>query len=86
MNTDTPLPIRIGICALMLSAAALADQYGPQAFAVANGTTSLGDGTTLAGSDGIAAVQDGALQLTRAGTSDTSSSFRIPSLSNSSQG
>ncbi len=86
MNPDTPLPIRIGICALMLSAVALADQYGPQAFAVANGTTSLGDGTTLAGSDGIASVQGGALQLTRAGTSDTSSSFRIPPLSNSSQG
>ena len=86
MNPDTPLPIRIGICALLLSAVALADQYGPQTFAVANGTTSLGDGTTLAGSDGIASVQDGALQLTRAGTSDTSSSFRIPPLSNSSQG
>ena len=86
MKSDSAVLIRISLCAMMVSTVALADQYGPQAFAVANGTTSLGDGTTLAGSDGIASIQDGALQLTRAGTSDTSSSFRIPSLGNSSQG
>ena len=53
-------------------------QYGPQVFDQPNGTTNLGDGTTLASSDDSAAVEGGALILTRDGTANTHASLRIP--------
>ncbi len=86
MSLDPRIILRNSICGLLLCAPTLADEYGPQTFAVPDGTTNLGDGTTIAGNDGVASIQNGALQLTRAGTGDTSSSFRISPLGNSSQG
>ena len=86
MTFKTPLLLWSCAGMLLVCHPATADQYGPQAFAVSNGTTTLGDGTTIAGTDGTASVQNGALRLTQAGTSSTFSSFRIPALSNSSGG
>ncbi|MFP6876421.1 MAG: CotH kinase family protein, partial [Roseibacillus sp.] len=51
-----------------------------------NGTTNLGDGTTIASSNGVASVQTGALRLTSAATTNTRSSFRIPALADSAEG
>ena len=61
---------KIRSVSLLFAATAMAHavQYGPQNFAVADGTTDLGDGTTIASSDGSASVQIGALQLTADGT------------------
>ena len=86
MSLDPRIILRNSICGLLLCAPTLADEYGPQTFAVPDGTTNLGDGTTIAGNDGVASIQNGALQLTRAGTGDTSSSFRISPLGNSRRG
>ena len=69
MTFKTPLLLWSCAGMLLVCPPAIADQYGPQAFAVSNGTTTLGDGTTIAGTDGTASVQNGALRLTQAGTS-----------------
>ena len=61
-------------------------QYGPQVFEQPDGTTNLGDGTTLASSDDSAAVEGGALILTRDGTANTHASLRIPAQAASAQG
>ncbi|MAT46801.1 MAG: hypothetical protein CMO35_05140 [Verrucomicrobiaceae bacterium] len=75
--------------ALALTAASLplnAVQYGPQIFNQPDGTTNLGDGTTLASSDDSATVEGGALILTRDGSANSHASLRIPSLAASAQG
>ncbi|MCH2065499.1 MAG: CotH kinase family protein [Roseibacillus sp.] len=74
---------------LALASASLplhAAQYGPQVFNQPNGTTDLGDGTTIASNDNSAAVEGGALILTRDGTTNTHASLRIPALAASAQG
>src|SRR5688572_6186234 len=59
---------------------ASAGSYGTQAFTFADGTTSLGDGSTIASSNGAASVQSNALRLTANGTGSTTSSFKLPDL------
>ncbi|MGI9241081.1 MAG: lectin-like domain-containing protein [Verrucomicrobiales bacterium] len=51
-----------------------------------DGATNLGDGTTIASNNGTCQVVDGALRITSAATGNTRSSFRIPSLTGSSEG
>ena len=46
----------------------------------ADGTTDLGDGSSIRSNDGVAKVVDGALQLTQDGTGSSQSAFRIPGL------
>lgn len=57
-----------------------------QDFTAADGTTDLGDGTTIASTDGTNSVQGNALRMTEVGTFSTRSSFRIPPLADSSKG
>ena len=57
--------------------------YGPQAFTFPNGTTSLGDGSTIASNDGVASVQNNSLRLTENGAGGTSSSYKLPNLDGS---
>ncbi|NIP96267.1 MAG: hypothetical protein GWO24_23675, partial [Akkermansiaceae bacterium] len=54
------LPPLLSIAALLLIASTTspAEQYGPQEFVHDDGTTDLGDGTTIASSDGTASVVD----------------------------
>ncbi|MBJ06409.1 MAG: hypothetical protein CMO40_04725 [Verrucomicrobiaceae bacterium] len=63
-----------------------AGRYGPQIFDYPDGSSNLGDGTTLASSDGTAAVEGGTLTLTGEGVSGTHASFRIPALAASAEG
>ncbi|MEM7383360.1 MAG: LamG-like jellyroll fold domain-containing protein, partial [Verrucomicrobiota bacterium] len=44
----------------------------------ADGTTDLGDGSTIASNDGTNSVQGGVLRLTQAGTNSTAASFVLP--------
>lgn len=78
------LALLLGLLACVASTHA--DQYGPQDFSVANGTTSLGDGSTIASTGNVASVQNGALRLTLDGTTGTRASFRVPALADSSEG
>ena len=57
-----------------------AGTYGPQAFSFPNGTTNLGDGSTIASSDNVAAVVNNALRLTANGVGGSSASFKLPNL------
>ncbi len=45
-----------------------------------DGTTDLGDGSTIASNNGVASVRDGALRLTQDLVNSTHSSFRVPGL------
>ena len=60
-------------------------QYS-QSFTFPNGTTNLGDGTTIGSTDGINSVQSNALRMTQDGVGNTASSFRIPAQPGSSLG
>lgn len=57
-----------------------AGTYGTQAFTFANGTVSLGDGSTIGSSNSIASVQSNALRLTANGTQNTNASFKLPDI------
>ena len=80
------LPLVCAANLILLPAATLAVQYGPQDFNRPDGTTDLGDATTIASSDGTASVQGGVLRLTDDATPNTYSSFRLPALSDSADG
>lgn len=58
-----------------------------QNFTFANGTTNLGDGSTLTTAGGIpASIQNNQLELTNAANLNTTNSFNIPALANSALG
>lgn len=74
---------------LVISASAVVLASGAeytQNFDVPDGTTDLGDGTTIGSNNGVAQVLGNALLLTNTATGSTRSSFRIPPLADSSQG
>ena len=73
------------LLALLIGGTSFGAQYS-QPFTAANGTTDLGDGTTIGSTNGVAQIQNNALLLTNTATGNTRSSFRIPALANSSLG
>ena len=87
-------PKLLALCAttstLVFTGSASAASYA-QDFTFADGTTNLGDGTTIgssvAGAAGsINSVQSNALRITQVNTNNQRASFRIPALANSSLG
>lgn len=73
------------------SAASLSAATYFQDFTFSDGTTNLGDGTTIGSSEAgvagtIASVQSNALRLTQVNTNNQRASFRVPALPNSSLG
>lgn len=66
--------------------AAHAAVYTQNFDAFVDGTTVLGDGSTISSNNGTNSVQSGALRMTQDGVGSTISSFRIPSLSGSAAG
>lgn len=70
----------------MVATAANAAVYTQNFDGVADGTTALGDGSTISSNNGVNSVQSNALRMTQAGVGSTISSFRIPSILDSSSG
>lgn len=74
----------LALLAVMAPGALMAGRYpttGTQTFTFADDTTSFGDGTALASNKiEFVGIRNNRLRLTRSGTSDTNSSFKIPNL------
>ena len=66
--------------------AAHAAVYTQNFDAFVDGTTVLGDGSTISSNNGTNSVQSGALRMTQDGVGSTISSLRMPSLSGSAAG
>lgn len=81
MNRSSPKITVLSVFALLSGTLSLtAGSYGPQVFDYSNGTTDLGDGTTIGSNTRVASVQGGALQLTQSGVGGTQASFKLPDL------
>ena len=78
-----PLPTACAVVQI-LAFVSIAGSYGPEPFtSYPAGTTSLGDGTTIASNNNIAEVSGSGnryLRMTRNNTGNTSSSFKFPDL------
>ncbi len=86
MNSFATRTVLGALVILRILDAAAASEYA-QDFTFPDGTTDLGDGSTLAGSPaGVASVQGNQLRLTSDGVGSTWSSFRLPPLARSPRG
>ena len=89
----TSMAAWVAIATLALTTGESAADFYIQDFTAPDGTTDLGDGTTIGSSDGVFGnatntnqVLNNALRMTAASQNNTRSSFRIPALPNSSLG
>jgi len=84
-STVARCALATSICLTAFVSSSLAATY-TQDFEFDDGTTDLGDGTTIGSTTGVAQVLGGALRLSSTATGSERSSFRIPALADSSSG